>query len=196
MGTHWRHLANTTEPLEGTAYHSPKLHPGPCSSVGMRRGTYTHGRDHYTVRVVYDWHVLNQASTSSVRRSFRYYRRSRRRCSLFAQLHGVDHRFSSCACYRSIPRASRRMMPVSASGGSDCSCCSADVVLCSVDCCDAPISFVPAECRPSREHRARPASEARSAAFGVARWCTGWSSCQSELKLSFVDRTSWFWPWL
>jgi len=30
--------------LEGTPYHSPKLHPGPCSSVGMRRGTdtYTH----------------------------------------------------------------------------------------------------------------------------------------------------------
>jgi len=23
----------------GTPYHSPKLHPGPCSSVGMRRGT-------------------------------------------------------------------------------------------------------------------------------------------------------------
>ena len=25
--------------LDGTPYHSPKLHPGPCSSVGMRRGT-------------------------------------------------------------------------------------------------------------------------------------------------------------
>jgi len=25
--------------LEGTPYHSPKLHPGPCSSMGMRRGT-------------------------------------------------------------------------------------------------------------------------------------------------------------
>jgi len=22
--------------LEGTPYHSPKLHPGPCGSVGMR----------------------------------------------------------------------------------------------------------------------------------------------------------------
>ena len=27
--------------LEGTSYHSPKLHPGPCSSVGMRQGTDT-----------------------------------------------------------------------------------------------------------------------------------------------------------
>jgi len=26
-------------PTEGIPYHSPKLHPGPCSSVGMRRGT-------------------------------------------------------------------------------------------------------------------------------------------------------------
>jgi len=25
--------------LEGTPYHSPKLHPGLCSSMGMRRGT-------------------------------------------------------------------------------------------------------------------------------------------------------------
>jgi len=25
--------------LEGTPYHFPKLYPGPCSSVGMRRGT-------------------------------------------------------------------------------------------------------------------------------------------------------------
>ena len=25
--------------LGGTPYHSPKLHPGPCSSVGMRQGT-------------------------------------------------------------------------------------------------------------------------------------------------------------
>ena len=43
----------------GTPYHSPKLHPGPCSSVGMPRGTdrqtgHTDGRDHYTFRVVYD----------------------------------------------------------------------------------------------------------------------------------------------
>ena len=28
-----------TAQLEGTPYHSPKLHPGPCSSVGMQRGT-------------------------------------------------------------------------------------------------------------------------------------------------------------
>jgi len=39
---------------EGTAwYHSPKRHPGPCSSVGMRRWTdrhadrHTDGRGHY-----------------------------------------------------------------------------------------------------------------------------------------------------
>ena len=46
----------------GHSYHSPKLHPGPCSSVGMRRGTerqtdrhtyrHTDVRDHYTFRVV------------------------------------------------------------------------------------------------------------------------------------------------
>jgi len=26
-------------PLEVPLYHSPELHPGPCSNVGMRRGT-------------------------------------------------------------------------------------------------------------------------------------------------------------
>jgi len=40
-------LPNTAQ-LEGTPYHSPKLYPGPCSSVGMRRGTdrqtHTHRR--------------------------------------------------------------------------------------------------------------------------------------------------------
>jgi len=30
-----------TAQLGDTPYHSPKLHPGPCSSVGMRRGTDT-----------------------------------------------------------------------------------------------------------------------------------------------------------
>jgi len=40
--------------LEGTAYHSPKLHPGSCSSVGMQQGTdrhtdrHTDGRGHST----------------------------------------------------------------------------------------------------------------------------------------------------
>ena len=28
--------------LENTSYHSPKLHPGPCSGVGMHRGIDTH----------------------------------------------------------------------------------------------------------------------------------------------------------
>jgi len=31
-----------------------KLHPGPCSSAGMRRRQYTDARDQYTFRVVYD----------------------------------------------------------------------------------------------------------------------------------------------
>jgi len=45
--------------LEGTPYHFPYLHPGPCSSVGIRRGTdrhtdtHTAGRDHYIFVVVY-----------------------------------------------------------------------------------------------------------------------------------------------
>jgi len=41
--------------LEGTLYHSPKLHPGPRSSVGMRRGTdtQTDGSDHYTFHFGY-----------------------------------------------------------------------------------------------------------------------------------------------
>jgi len=40
--------------LEGNPYHSTKLHPGPCSNVGMRRGsdrqTHRHrdARDQYT----------------------------------------------------------------------------------------------------------------------------------------------------
>jgi len=31
--------------LEGTLYHSPNLHSGPCSSVGMRRGTVRYTED-------------------------------------------------------------------------------------------------------------------------------------------------------
>jgi len=34
-------LPNTKQ-LEGTPYHCPKLHLGPCSSVDMRRRTDTH----------------------------------------------------------------------------------------------------------------------------------------------------------
>jgi len=44
--------------LKGIPYHSPKLHPGPCSNVGMRPRTDTQAdtdaRDHYTFRIVYD----------------------------------------------------------------------------------------------------------------------------------------------
>jgi len=40
-------LPNSAQ-LGGTPYHSPKLHPVPCSSVGMRRGTdtQTHRQTH------------------------------------------------------------------------------------------------------------------------------------------------------
>jgi len=50
--------------LGGIPYHSPKLHPGPCNSVGMRPLTdrqtdrqtdrHTGARDHNTFRDVYD----------------------------------------------------------------------------------------------------------------------------------------------
>jgi len=41
--------------LEGIPYHSPKLHPGLCSSVGMRRGTdrHTDGHGQYTFHLGY-----------------------------------------------------------------------------------------------------------------------------------------------
>jgi len=46
--------------LDGTPYHSLKLHLGPCSGVGMQRRTdrHTDMRDHYTFRVVYDSHGM------------------------------------------------------------------------------------------------------------------------------------------
>jgi len=42
--------------LGGILYHAPKLHPGPCSSVGVRPRTdrHTDARDHNTFCVVYD----------------------------------------------------------------------------------------------------------------------------------------------
>jgi len=42
--------------LGGSPYHYSKLHPGPCSSVGMRPRTdrHTDARDHNTFCVVYD----------------------------------------------------------------------------------------------------------------------------------------------
>jgi len=35
--------------LGGIPYHSPKLHPGPCNSVGMRPRTDTHRHAHRRV---------------------------------------------------------------------------------------------------------------------------------------------------
>jgi len=42
--------------LGGIPYHSAKLHPGPCNSVGMRPRTDRHmdARDHNAFLVVYD----------------------------------------------------------------------------------------------------------------------------------------------
>jgi len=46
--------------LGGSLYHAPKLHPGPCSSVGVQPRTdrqtdrHTGARDHNTFCVVYD----------------------------------------------------------------------------------------------------------------------------------------------
>ena len=42
--------------LGGSLYHAPKLHPGPCRSVGVRPRTDTHtdARDHNTFCVIYD----------------------------------------------------------------------------------------------------------------------------------------------
>jgi len=42
--------------LVGSLYHAPKLHLGPCSSVGVRPRTdrHTDARNHYTFCVVYD----------------------------------------------------------------------------------------------------------------------------------------------
>jgi len=51
--------ANSAQ-LGASPIHSPKLHPGPCNSVGMRLRTDTHrhtdARDHNTFRIVYDSH--------------------------------------------------------------------------------------------------------------------------------------------
>ena len=50
---------NSTQ-LGSSPYHSPKLHPGPCSSVDVRPRTdtdthrHTDAADHNTFRVVHD----------------------------------------------------------------------------------------------------------------------------------------------
>jgi len=46
---------SNTAQLEGTPYHSPKLHPGPYSNVGIQRRTdrHTDGYDQYTFRLGY-----------------------------------------------------------------------------------------------------------------------------------------------
>ena len=40
--------------LGDSLYHAPKVHPGPCSSEGIRPRTDTDARDHNTFCVVYD----------------------------------------------------------------------------------------------------------------------------------------------
>ena len=52
-------LPNSVQ-LGGTPYHSPKLRPGPCSSVGILRGIgrHTDGRDQYTFRLGYASHEM------------------------------------------------------------------------------------------------------------------------------------------
>jgi len=44
--------------LGGIPYHSPKLHPDPCNTVGMQLRTdtdrHTDVRDHNIFRVIYD----------------------------------------------------------------------------------------------------------------------------------------------
>jgi len=76
-GTHWHfafalcchsnethapitNLSNSAQ-LGGTPYHSSKLHPGPCSSVGVRRGTHTHPK----AQTHRQMHVINIHFTSS-----------------------------------------------------------------------------------------------------------------------------------
>jgi len=48
-------LPNSAHTTRWQAYHSPKLHAGPCSSVGIWRGTdrQTGGRDQHTFRHCY-----------------------------------------------------------------------------------------------------------------------------------------------
>jgi len=52
--------------LGDTPYHSPKLHLGPCSSMGMRRGTDRHAdvHDQYTIR--YRTECRTQNSTEGI----------------------------------------------------------------------------------------------------------------------------------
>jgi len=46
--------------LEDTPYHSPNLHPGPCSGVGIQQGTdrHTDGHDQHTFRLGYALHEM------------------------------------------------------------------------------------------------------------------------------------------
>jgi len=58
----------------GSIPYSPKLHPGLCSSVGMRPWTdrhtdthrHTNARDHNTFRVVYDSHEMYGNNIQSI----------------------------------------------------------------------------------------------------------------------------------
>jgi len=72
--THFHSVAIATQPVHrlqirptrGHPLPLPKLHPGPCNSVGMRPRTdrhtdrHTDARDHNTFLVVYDSHEMQQ----------------------------------------------------------------------------------------------------------------------------------------
>jgi len=58
-----------TAQLDGTPYHSPKLHPGLCSSVGMQRVTdrQTHRRPwpiYILPQLRLTWNVISYLSTT------------------------------------------------------------------------------------------------------------------------------------
>ena len=58
-------LPNTAQ-LEGTPYHSSKLHSGPCSSLGMRRGTDRH-TDRHTQGRAWPIHISSRLRLSGLR---------------------------------------------------------------------------------------------------------------------------------
>ena len=83
--------------LEGTPspYHSPKLHPGPCSSVGMRRGTDTRTDTQTAVT------TIHFASSTTHAKCNRSYVAVNIRPSLSYIVNKQQQRLSrACCCYR------------------------------------------------------------------------------------------------